>query len=208
MFNKEVMNAIRTKFPRAERDALGRKRAFLDNGTGTLVVGKAAEAEARARLDYSANVYGIFDESTITTIGVDFCLKEISLEEGNCSLQLWDLGGQERFRHLLSNFVMGARGSLLLMDLTIMPKMSHVLNWVNIVRLHDIDLPIILVGTKLDLDESRICEQREALDLMELHKLQNYFECSSKTGKNVEAIFRVLLRNILRQKGYNHLKLK
>lgn len=65
MFNEEVMYAIRTKFPRAERDALGRKRAFLDNGTGTLVVGKAAEAEARARLDYSANVYGIFDESRI-----------------------------------------------------------------------------------------------------------------------------------------------
>ena len=96
----------------------------------------------------------IFDESTITTIGVDFFLKEMSLKEGNCSLQLWDLGGQERFRHLLSNFIMGARGALLLIDLTKMPQMLHILNWVNMVRLHDLDLPIILVGTKLDLEDA------------------------------------------------------
>jgi len=63
MFDKELLKRIRAKFPRAERDGFGRRRAFLDNGTGTLVVGRAAEAEARARVDYSANVYGIFDES-------------------------------------------------------------------------------------------------------------------------------------------------
>jgi len=63
MFEEELIERIRSKFPRAERDAFGRVRAFLDNGTGTLVVGRAAEAEARARVDCSANVYGIFDES-------------------------------------------------------------------------------------------------------------------------------------------------
>jgi len=63
LFDEELVRRIRAKFPRAERDAFGRRRAFLDNGTGTLVVGRAAEAEAKARVDYSANVYGTFDES-------------------------------------------------------------------------------------------------------------------------------------------------
>ncbi len=63
MFDEELVERIRSRFPRAERDAFGRVRAFLDNGTGTLVVGRAAEAEAKARVDCSANVYGIFDES-------------------------------------------------------------------------------------------------------------------------------------------------
>ena len=63
MFSKELMERIRAEFPRAERDAFGRRRAFLDNGTGTLVVGRAAEAEMKARIDCSANVHGIFDES-------------------------------------------------------------------------------------------------------------------------------------------------
>ncbi len=63
LFDQELIWKIRSRFPRAERDFRGRRRAFLDNGTGTLVLGKAAEEEARARVDFSANVDGIFDES-------------------------------------------------------------------------------------------------------------------------------------------------
>jgi len=147
-------------------------------------------------------VDGIFDESTITTIGVDFCLKEISLEEGNCSLQLWDLGGQERFRHLLSNFVMGARGALLLMDLTIMPKMSHVLNWVNIIRLHDIDLPIILVGTKLDLEDAIAMDDDTALDIKNTFNMMEYIKTSSKTGYNVDLVFESIAKELMRKRKY------
>jgi selenocysteine lyase/cysteine desulfurase len=63
VFNEEVVNSIRARFPRAEQDASGRRRAFLDNGTGTLVLGRAAKAETHARINYSANVGGIFNES-------------------------------------------------------------------------------------------------------------------------------------------------
>jgi len=63
MFDEALLRRIRDEFPRAERDAWGRRRAFLDNGTGTLVCGRAADAEARARVDCSANVHGVFDES-------------------------------------------------------------------------------------------------------------------------------------------------
>jgi cysteine desulfurase family protein (TIGR01976 family) len=63
MFDKELVNKIRAAFPRAEKDYTGRKRAFFDNGTGTLVVERAAKAEAQARIDYAANVGAIFNES-------------------------------------------------------------------------------------------------------------------------------------------------
>ena len=93
-------------------------------------------------------VNGKFDDSTIMTVGVDFFVKEISLNFNNskmkCSLQLWDLGGQKQFRHLMSSYVMGARGALLLIDLTRLPEIKAVLEWVNIIRMHDIDIPIIL----------------------------------------------------------------
>ncbi len=63
IFEKDLLEKIRSEFPRAASDANGRNRAFFDNGTGTLVVGKAAREEARARVDCSANVGAIFDES-------------------------------------------------------------------------------------------------------------------------------------------------
>jgi len=63
MFNRDLLKKIRAEFPRAATDFSGRKRAFFDNGTGTLVVGRAARAEAEARVDCSANVDAAFDES-------------------------------------------------------------------------------------------------------------------------------------------------
>jgi len=63
IFDRDLLKKIRAEFPRAVTDLNGRKRAFFDNGTGTLVVGRAAGAEAEARVDCSANVGAVFDES-------------------------------------------------------------------------------------------------------------------------------------------------
>jgi len=54
--NSELLDAIRRQFPRAGTDATGRRRVFFENGAGSLVLGRAAEAEAKARLDYFPNV--------------------------------------------------------------------------------------------------------------------------------------------------------
>jgi len=136
-------------------------------------------------------VNGIFDDSTIQTIGVDFFIKELHLEDlkASCTLQLWDLGGQERFRHMLESFVMGARAALLLFDLTNMPKIEGILNWVNIVRSHDINLPILFVGTKLDLGELVAVDDDTALDIKNTFNMIDFLKTSSKTGHNVEVVF-------------------
>jgi len=63
MFDQDLLEKIRAEFPRAATDLNGRRRAFFDNGTGTLVVGRAARAEAEARIECSANVGATFDES-------------------------------------------------------------------------------------------------------------------------------------------------
>ncbi|MHA1585894.1 MAG: hypothetical protein ACTSUW_01045, partial [Candidatus Heimdallarchaeota archaeon] len=63
MFDKELVKKIRAAFPRAVKDFTGRERAFFDNGTGTLVCERAAKAEAKARIDCSANIGANFDES-------------------------------------------------------------------------------------------------------------------------------------------------
>ena len=45
IFEKELVEKIRSAFPRAVTDFNGRKRAFFANGTATLVVDRAAKAE-------------------------------------------------------------------------------------------------------------------------------------------------------------------
>ena len=59
----ELHEAIRKEFPRVDADANGRRRIFFENAAGSLVLRRVVEAEAKARLDYSANVDGPFWES-------------------------------------------------------------------------------------------------------------------------------------------------
>ncbi|MGB2582059.1 MAG: aminotransferase class V-fold PLP-dependent enzyme [Thermoplasmata archaeon] len=54
---------IRRQFPAVHADPAGRRRAFLDNGAGTLVTKRAADREYDARIDWSANVGNLFPES-------------------------------------------------------------------------------------------------------------------------------------------------
>ncbi len=144
----------------------------------------------------------LFDESTLMTIGVDFFFKQVELKKksDSCALQLWDLGGQERFRYLIENYVMGARGALLLIDLTKEPKMNNILEWINIVRMHDLNLPIILVGTKFDfrdIDESLILVDDEAaVNIKDTFNMVDYVKTSSKSGLNINKIFEILVNKL------------
>ena len=147
-------------------------------------------------------VDGFFDDSTIMTVGVDFFIKELNCEDAHCILQLWDLGGQERFRNLLDNFVMGARGALLLFDLTKMPRIGEILEWVNIARLHDINLPILLIGTKSDLEDFIAVDDDSALHLKNTFNMIEFIKTSAKNGYNVEKAFELLTKRLVLMSQY------
>ncbi len=147
-------------------------------------------------------VDGMFDDSSVMTVGVDFFTMDLFFDNVHCSLQLWDLGGQKRFRYLLENYVMGARGALLLFDLTRMPKIGDILEWVNIARLHDINLPIILVGTKNDLEDYIAVDDESAFHIKNAFNMIDYIKTSAKTGYNVETVFELLAKRLTEVSKY------
>jgi selenocysteine lyase/cysteine desulfurase len=61
--DSRLLARIRKQFPAVDADPSGKRRAFLDNGAGTLVTKRAADAEYDARIDWSANVGNLFPES-------------------------------------------------------------------------------------------------------------------------------------------------
>ncbi len=68
----------------------------------------------------------VFIDTTTMTIGVEFLLKKIQFEDVTCQLQLWDIGGQLRFRHMVNKYVPGAKGALLLFDVTNMTSFVNI----------------------------------------------------------------------------------
>ncbi|TKJ22327.1 MAG: hypothetical protein CEE43_07185 [Promethearchaeota archaeon Loki_b32] len=147
-------------------------------------------------------VEGKFSAETKMTIGVEFFLKETQIDSNHCTLQLWDFGGQERFRFLLESYVLGAKGALLMFDLTRLMSLENLQQWINIVRKGDPNLPVLFVGTKLDLTDEIQIDDDYAMSFLNEFNLIDYIKISSKTGENVGTVFEMLTRNILERQAY------
>ena len=143
-------------------------------------------------------IEGEFLADTKMTIGVQFSIKELNIDGFDVILQLWDFGGQERFRFLLENYVIGARGALLMFDLTRTMTLENIEEWVNICRSKDPNLPIIFLSTKADLAEDHNIDEDFILYYKEKYNLFDYMKTSSYTGLNVENSFETLTRYIIK----------
>ena len=136
---------------------------------------------------------GVFKSDTRLTVGLDFHVKRLKIEQKEVVLQIWDFAGEDRFRYLLPTYVRGASGGIFMYDITRYSSIKHVNDWLDALKLHDnplqSEIPILLVGGKLDLEEKRAIDCKEAYNLAKTLSLRGFIECSAKTGLNVEPIF-------------------
>ncbi|MFX0059503.1 MAG: Rab family GTPase [Candidatus Hodarchaeota archaeon] len=136
---------------------------------------------------------GVFKGNSTITIGVDFHVKKLEVEEHRVSLQIWDFAGEDRFRFLLPSYVLGASGGIFMYDITRYSSLKNFNDWINIFKRGFIgdkrQLPVIMVGGKLDLQFKRAVSTKEAFEMAKTHNLYGFVECSSKDGRNVEEIF-------------------
>jgi len=136
---------------------------------------------------------GIFKSDSLITIGVDFHVKKIEIEGKRVSLQIWDFAGEERFRFLLPSYVIGASGGIFLYDITRYSSFKNFDSWLEIFkkgyRGENHQIPVLMVGSKLDLEYKRAVSREEAYELAKKNNLYGFIECSSKDGQSVEDIF-------------------
>ena len=148
---------------------------------------------------------GIFKSNTTMTIGVDFLLKTVDIEERKVALQIWDFAGEDRFRFLLPTYVRGASAGIFMFDITRNVSLRNLKEWLEVFKkgteFLDEEVPIIMVGGKLDLHDRRSVYSKDAVDLAKNCNLWDYIECSSKTGENVELIFYKIARALTEKAG-------
>ena len=142
-----------------------------------------------------------FLEKTKMTVGIDFHEKKILFNNKEYSLVLWDFGGQEHFQFLSKDYIKGAEGALIMIDLTRLNTLNNISKWVEILRSNDPNLPILLVGTKIDLSPQF---QDDLINIIiDSHNLFDYIKLSSKTGENVDKCFNMLTEKIINSQNKN-----
>ena len=142
-----------------------------------------------------------FDSDYKRTIGSDFAVKRLNLEDidAQVTLQVWDLAGQPRFEAVRQGFYRGARGGLLLYDVTRRRTFLNVENWKNEAFKNLMkEIPLILVANKVDLKDSRVVNTEEGEELAEKNGFF-YVESSALTGENVEEAYANLCKTMIEQ---------
>jgi len=138
-----------------------------------------------------------FQESHLTTIGLDFRLKTINLKDDRkVKIQIWDTAGEDRFRSITRNYYKGAKGILLIFDVTDKETFTHVRDWIE--RIHEESpegITICLVGNKIDMNESRVISNEEGKKIADEFKIP-YFETSAKSNIGVEEVFTYLVKEV------------
>ena len=126
-------------------------------------------------------ISGFFLEDLKLTIGVDFYSKTTNFRGKKVKLQIWDFGGEERYRFLLSQYCKGANAAFFLYDITNPLTLDHLPDWVQIIREHAGDVPIILVGTNLHLQAYREVTREEGILIVEKFNFSAFAEISART---------------------------
>ncbi|XP_008304531.1 ras-related protein Rab-13 [Stegastes partitus] len=136
-----------------------------------------------------------------TTVGIDFQMKTLTVGSTTITLQLWDTAGQERFRSITEQYYRKADGILAMYDITQSATFTAVRGWMDSVKEKMCEGAVLmLLGNKQDLTEShsrqvstgagrRLAEQHQAL----------FYECSAKTGCNMEELMTHLAGMLITQ---------
>ena len=108
-----------------------------------LILGDSNVGKTSLLLKFTDN---IFNETYITTIGVEYKEKEITLDNIKYKLNIWDTAGQERFKSITKNFFKSADGIIFVYDITNKSTFDNIKNWLIEAENKTSDFKSIIVG--------------------------------------------------------------
>ena len=145
---------------------------------------------------------GTFKEEYLATVGLDYYSKVEAINNQTINIKLWDTAGQERYKSLTQNYFRNAEGVLLTYDVTNSESFDNLKDWIGSIKTNmegkNIFLPLIIVGNKIDMEDSREINKEDAEKFASDNNYK-YFETSAKTGEGVDDAIRDLVNQVLNQ---------
>ncbi|XP_064335010.1 EF-hand calcium-binding domain-containing protein 4B isoform X2 [Camelus dromedarius] len=127
---------------------------------------------------------GSFSPGSAATVGIDYRVKTVCVDDSHVALQLWDTAGQERYRCITRQFFRKADGVIVMYDLTARESFLSVRQWLSSVEeAVGGRIPILLLGNKIDNEKEREVPRGLGEQLAKENSLI-FYECSAYSGHN------------------------
>lgn len=164
-------------------------------GIKLIVIGDTNVGKTAVLQRYTSNTY--YDR-LVNTIGIDFKIKYIKINNTDCKLQIWDTAGQERFKTITHGYYRGAQGIIIMFDVTNPESFANIEYWLKSIKEHcNINNVIVfLAANKCDDIDHRYISEDRAEEFAKQNNMQ-YFEISAKSNLNINAMFESVTAQIL-----------
>ena len=93
-----------------------------------LLLGDSGVGKSSLLLRYTKNE---FISDMRSTIGVEFALKYITIDNYQLKIQIWDTAGMERYRSITNAYYKGAKGVIVLYDICRKKSFENVDKWID-----------------------------------------------------------------------------
>ena len=187
-----------TQEPETETSSFGYDMIFK-----LILIGDAAVGKTNILSKYLRNE---FDPNSKSTVGVEFGTKNVTLENNKIKLQIWDTAGQERYRSVTSAYYKGAKGAILVYDITRKATFENIDKWIPDLKTNgDKDIIIMLIGNKNDLENERQVSLDEGKQKAENYKVA-FLETSALNGTNIQRAFQELIEDVYKNCNDNFVK--
>ncbi|XP_078098500.1 uncharacterized protein LOC144511918 [Mustelus asterias] len=140
-----------------------------------------------------------FEPGISSTVGIDYQVKTLTVDNRHIALQLWDTAGQERFHSVTKQFFRKADGVIVMYDITSPSSFTQVRYWLTCIKeIAADDVSILLLGNKMDDDSQRQVSTAEGEQLAQENNIL-FYECSACTGHNINTPMVHLARSLRHQ---------
>ena len=175
----------------------------FDRTCQILIIGDSSVGKTSILTRYTN---GTFKEEYLATVGLDYYSKDEIFNNKTINVKLWDTAGQERYKSLTQSYFKNAEGVIVAYDITNTESFDNLKFWINSIKANmenkNIFIPVIIIGNKTDMEESREILTEDAEKFAEENKYK-YFETSAKTGEGIDKAIRDLINQILNQSENN-----
>ncbi|KAM9994849.1 hypothetical protein ACTFIY_001053 [Dictyostelium cf. discoideum] len=142
-------------------------------------------------------IYGKYQDERQYSYGIDYFIKELTVENQHVFVNVWDTCGQERFQAFGMPYFRGANCYTLCFDIHNVESFNNLGKWMDeIIKNCYGNIPFVLVGTKSDIprtnksiSKARIEQWCKNIEDQGIIDKVHYFETSAKLSENIIELY-------------------